>query len=171
MRHSFNWACRVAALALTLAWTGALPAEAPEALRNWYNDPFFQVSAALARCPEPAGPRQTEAQRHAHAHHRLERGTSCWLSGECRRPNAYAYDQDIARALQASLPPARALGRSSLWITVQGRVVQIEGCSRDPQAVRRLEVAARAVPDVLQVASHVYGGGQGEPPYRTLHAR
>ena len=36
---------------------------AAQELRNWFDDPFFQLTAAVAACPEPAGPRSTEAER------------------------------------------------------------------------------------------------------------
>lgn len=157
-----------AGLAGLLLSSVARAQDAPEALRNWFEDPFFPVSQALQSCPEPAGPRITQAERRLQMHHRAERGTTCWLSGACSRPTSYAYDGDIARALQRTLPPPQALARSSLWITVQGRVVYIEGCSRQRQPVAALEAVARRTGDVQQVVTNVYAGGRGRPPYRTL---
>src|SRR5690554_6479593 len=52
------------------------PQGAPE-LRNWFDDPFFQISSAIPDCPEPAGPFITEAERRAESHRRAEKGTTC----------------------------------------------------------------------------------------------
>ena len=77
----------------------AAHAEQP-ALQNWFNDPFFQVTHADPRCPQPAGPFVDERGRREQAHRRAEKGTTCWLAGECERPKAYAYDPGIAEAVQ-----------------------------------------------------------------------
>lgn len=85
-------------------------AQAP-VLQNWFDDPFFQVSAARPDCPEPAGPRVTAAERQQQSHRRAEKGTTCWLAGEagCERPNAFAYGRDIATAIRQALHGRRTL--------------------------------------------------------------
>lgn len=145
----------------------APPAGAAE-LRNWFDDPFFPVSAAIAGCPQPAGPFVDEANRRVQMHRRLEKGTTCWLAGKCEQPNAYAYDAAIAVALRESFAAAPAAQSGSLWITVQGRVVYIEGCAPDPQrATAELEALARAAPQVEQVLAIVFDG-HGRPPYALM---
>ena len=59
----------------------------------------------------PLGPAYTEAERRVEAHSRLERGTTCWLAGQCAEPNAYRYDAANAIAAVAALrrDPALAL--------------------------------------------------------------
>src|SRR6185295_3263395 len=126
---------RLVATAL-LAATAAAADETP---RNWFDDPFFEISDFIADCPPPAGPFVDEAGRRVQAHRRAEKGTTCWLAGACERPNAYAYDRDIAAALQAALRERPPLAGSSLWVTVQGRVMYIEGCATTPSEVDALQ--------------------------------
>lgn len=159
---------RIAGPALLLATALAARAEpAAPPLQNWFNDPFFPVSAAIPDCPEPAGPFTDAADRRLQAHRRAEKGTTCWLAGECERPNAYAYDADIAAAIKAALAgnnhPFAA--SSSLWVTVQGRVVYIEGCIRAPTTAAALEHFVRALPHVQQ-ATAIVREGAGAVPYR-----
>ena len=79
----------------------ASSAAPPGERRNWYNDPFFALSHAIADCPVPLGPMMTHAQMEDDAHYRVERGTTCWLAHKCTKPNSYLYDADIASAIRA----------------------------------------------------------------------
>jgi osmotically-inducible protein OsmY len=104
------------------------------------------------------------------AHHRAERGTSCWLRGECSEPNAYRYDAGIAADLQQAFAAAPGmLEGSSLWLTVQGRVVYLEGCVPDAARATALEALARARPGVQQALALVRLGPRGALPYRPLY--
>jgi hypothetical protein len=154
---------------LAMLW-GAMPLAAQDAAerRNWFSDPFFQIAAQAPRCPVPLGPYLTVAEQRAEAHYRAERGTSCWLAGRCARSNAYAYDQDIARALQARVGELKPATGSSLWVTVQRRIVFIEGCVPDRRRVAALEAWAKGVPDVEQVLVNVSTRSKAPAPYRTL---
>ena len=143
----------------------APPADEDER-RNWFDDPFFQISADVPDCPLPMGPYMTEAERRVQTHHRAEKGTTCWLAGQCERPSFYAYDQDIAAALRLALhrhPPAQP---STLWVTVQGRVVYIEGCATDDTVAAALEATARSVEHVQQAIAVVRTDPSARPPYR-----
>jgi hypothetical protein len=81
------------ALAASVSTCGAQPAEE---LQNWFNDPFFQISASIPDCPIPAGPFVNESDRRVQAHRRLEKGTTCWLAHECERHrHIRAYDKRI----------------------------------------------------------------------------
>ncbi|AGW94777.1 MULTISPECIES: hypothetical protein [Cupriavidus] len=142
--------------ALALA---AMPAPAADAgagaLLNRGNDPFLQVSARIPACPEPAGPRITEAQWRHDAHHRIEQGNHCWTEGRCRLSNAFQYDREIADSLRrrletlsATLPGWRD---SSLWITVSGRWLVVQGCVRPGFAVAPFLAALGEVADVERV--------------------
>lgn len=154
-------------LALLLGPMPCLAQDAAER-RNWFNDPFFQIAAQAPRCPVPLGPDLTAAEQRAEAHYRAERGTSCWLAGRCARSNAYAYDQDIARALQARVGALKPVTGSSLWVTVQRRMVFIEGCVPDRRRVAALQAWAKDVPDVEQVLVNVSTRRNAQAPYRTL---
>lgn len=135
---------------------------------NRFGDPFEAVSADIADCPEPRGPRITTAEMRVQAHARAERGTTCWLKGECSEPNAFRYDAGIAAALRGPLAGAAALHPSSLWFTVQGRVVYLEGCVARAEQVATLEALARGLPDVQQAVALVRVG-HGPLPYRRLN--
>ena len=158
-------------LLLLVAAARTFPAQAGEELQNWFNDPFFQISASLADCPLPAGPFVTESDKRVQAHHRAEKGTTCWLAKECDRPNAYAYDQDIASAFQAALPHGNPFPDTTLWVTVQGRVLYIEGCAREESVVAEVEAFARALPYVQQAVAIVRTDPLSRPPYRLRATR
>lgn len=159
-----------AAAAVAAALVAAAAAQAPAELRNWFDDPFVQLSAAIAHCPEPLGPRATEPQMLRQTHHRLERGTRCWLEGRCARQSAYDYDRDIAARLAAAWTENPEFARSTIWATVQGRVVYLEGCVRTPSLGAKLEAFARGIPDVDLAVAFVFRPGAATPPYRTLEA-
>lgn len=156
-------------MVLMLLWlVGSVPAQAEER-RNWHNDPFFSISRDIPDCPMPAGPFVTAEQALAEQHHRAERGTTCWLVGKCDRPTSYAYDQDIATAIKAALPGAASLlVDSSLWVTVQGRVVYIEGCAASPHVSRQLEKLIIGLPYVEIAVGKIGVGEIEEPPYTVL---
>lgn len=164
---------RPAPLAL-IGLAAACQAQAPEPTRNWFDDPFFQLASGVPDCPLPAGPFVTEAEHRAEAHHRAEKGTSCWLAGECERANAYAYDRDIAAALRAALerdaPLVSRLSASSLWVTVQGRIVTFQGCASDTALAPALEAWARRLPRVQQAVAALRTDPAARPPYREREA-
>jgi hypothetical protein len=157
------------AAVLVISSFGASAAE----LRNWFDDPFFQVTSAVPGCPEPAGPRVTAAERLAQSHRRAEKGTTCWLAKEegCQRAIAFAYDRDIASEIRAAMQASGQFRDTSLWITVQGRVVYAEGCvAREAQGAE-VEQLVRSLPHVQQVISIVMVKGKAAPPYRLIGAR
>lgn len=160
-------------LGLLLARAASAQPTAGEALRNWFNDPFFALRQDQADCPEPAGPRVTETERRAQAHRRAEKGTTCWLAGEpdCAQSSAYRYDAGIADAVQADAALGPALVGSSVWITVQGRVVYAEGCVRDAAQAEALEHRLRAQPHVQQVIPLLRLQASQRPPYRVVPGR
>jgi hypothetical protein len=157
----------VAAFLLT---TGSA-AQPSDALQNWFNDPFFPITAALPDCPLPAGPFTDEADRRVQAHRRLEKGTTCWLAKECDRPNAYAYDADIASAIQQAVHERNPFPDTTLWVTVQGRVVYIEGCARDEAQAGRIESFIRDLPHVQQATAILRTDPAARPPYKLRHPR
>ena len=139
-------------LLLVPVLAGAQPQpEPPPDKRNWFDDPFFQLSAGLPSCPVPEGPLLTFEEQRREAHGRIERGTSCWLAGRCRDSNAYRYDKALAPQVEAALKAVPGVERGSVWVTIQRRWVFLEGCVPSPQLAQQLESAARAVPDVETV--------------------
>ena len=170
-------------LVMGLLLAGAAPAALaqpalPDDRKNWFDDPFFQVSSALAACPQPEGPMLTFEEQRKEAHWRAERGTSCWLAGACRESNAYRYDKSLAAPVAAALKAVPdAVNNSSVWVTIQRRWVFLEGCASSAALAAQLEDAAKAVPDVetvvpmLRVSAHASSpypvatpAGPGSPP-------
>jgi hypothetical protein len=138
----------------------------PDERRNWFDDPFFQVSEGLAACPRPLGPLLTFDEQRREAHWRAERGTSCWLAGACSDSNAYRYDKALApKVAQALLSVPGVAGGSSVWVTVQRRWVFLEGCVSSTAQARALERAARQVPDVETVVPMLSVGTRQAPRY------
>jgi hypothetical protein len=162
---------RVALFAvLVLSAVGAAAQEeAPR--KNWFNDPFFQVRDGMPACPEPRGPLLTDAEMKAESHGRIERGTSCWMAGQCAQPNAYLYDAGIAEAIRQRFAQNEAYRDASLWISVKRRFVWVEGCVRDAKEAGALEEMVRSLPDVERVFVDVMAGTIGKPPYPLLHAK
>lgn len=155
--------------ALTLIATAPLSATAENnELKNWFGDPFFQVRSALPACPLPLGPLLTEKQTGKEAHYRAERGTTCWLSGRCDKPNAYLYDPEIADAVRIRFDDAALLREASLWITVQRRFVFVDGCVPARYRPGSIEKELRSIPNVEHVIVNVMHGTAGKPPYQTL---
>lgn len=139
--------------------------------RNVYGDPFFALVADDPGCPLPAGPFITAAEQRAEAHHRAEKGTSCWLAGRCATPNADAGDVALGAAVQAALAAqAPRWAGASLWVTVQAAVVVVEGCTDDPALPPALEAAAVAVPGVQRAIAILRTERDAPPPYRTRSA-
>ena len=143
---------------------------ADDGLQNWFGDPFFQITAAVPDCPLPAGPFTDAHDRQVQSHRRAEKGTTCWLAKECDRPNAYAYDQDIAAAFQAAVRARHPFPETSLWVSVQGRVVYVEGCAASEAIVPEVEAFARSVPHVQQATAIIRGRESARTPYRVRPA-
>jgi hypothetical protein len=126
----------------------AAVAPAQDTLRlNPFDDPFVQATAGRA-CPAPLGPAYTDAQTRAEAHYRAERGTSCWLAGECSEPSAYRYDARLAGNAVAALRSDALLADSAIWVVVERRFITLQGCVADAAQAARAEALARAVADV-----------------------
>ncbi|HEY9066297.1 MAG TPA: BON domain-containing protein [Burkholderiaceae bacterium] len=146
----------------------AQTAASADELHNWFDDPFFAISSAIGDCPVPAGPFVDEAVRRSQAHRRAEKGTTCWLAREpdCERSNAFGYDREIALSLQAALRERNPFADTSLWVTVQGRIVYIEGCVARAAQEPELEAFVRALPHVQQAIAIVRTDPAARPPYR-----
>jgi hypothetical protein len=137
-------------------------------LRNWFDDPFFTVREGVSDCPVPLGPLTNGDERRTQTHTRSERGTRCYLEGRCTKPNSYLYDKDIADGVRARFAASRAYRDASLWVTVQRRIVWIEGCVAPGYRSGSLERLVRDVPDVELVVVNVRQGLRGAIPYRRL---
>lgn len=155
----------IAILVLALS---PLTGSAADVLRNWFDDPYFQVRSGIRGCPVPRGPFATEDEMRHETHYRSERGTRCWLEKKCSKPSSYLYDPDIAAALRSRFASDRRFRDASLWVTVQRRWAWIEGCVRSRHEQAQLERLARSIPDVELVIVNVSAPRSGPPPYRTM---
>ncbi|HET9024366.1 MAG TPA: BON domain-containing protein [Burkholderiaceae bacterium] len=149
-----------------LFWLAHSPSA--EELKNWFDDPYFVVRSAVRACPVPRGPFISEADMRRSAHGRAERGTGCWLEGKCSKSNAYHYDAAIADEVRKRFAASRALAQSSLWVTVQRRIVWVEGCSADRRAGSEVERLLRGIPDVTQVRVNIASEASSRPPYPAM---
>jgi osmotically-inducible protein OsmY len=153
-----NFASLLHRCSLALALAGCASsqaAQAEELLQNYFNDPFLQVTSAIASCPPQQGPRISLAEMQAETHWRAERGTSCYRSGRCRLPNAYLYDQEIIpRAAKAILADGR-FAESSIWVEGQRRWVWLKGCVRSSEASHAVEQLVRNIDDVEAVINEL----------------
>lgn len=157
---------RILLLSFLLFPSSSVLAQEPE-FQNWFNDPFFRISNEIANCPMPRGPYTTEKQRLAEAHHRAERGTTCWLVGKCDRPTSYDYDEDIAVAIKQSVARDNPFPLSTLWGTVQGRVVYVQGCASNKIAVQ-VEKYLMDQPYVEIAVAKIMTTSDSEAPYPVL---
>lgn len=80
---------------------------------NAFGDPFVQATGGLHGCPVPLGPLYSADEARAEAHGRTERGTTCYLSGWCRLPNAYLYDKEIIPRVQRHIVADGRFGASA----------------------------------------------------------
>lgn len=155
-------------LALVALLAAAAPVLGEEVVRNWFEDPFFQVRNGMPNCPMPLGPYVTESQRLHETHYRSERGLRCYLEKKCAKPSSYMYDADIAAAVRARFEASPALRDATLWITAQRRFVWVEGCVASKDGRKRIEALLKDVPDMERLIVFVWNGRDGPAPYRTL---
>ena len=142
----------------------------PEILKNWFEDPFFQVRNGMVDCPTPLGPFTNETVKKQESHWRVERGTSCWIAGKCRLPNSYYYDKDIAAAVKQTFDATTGFQTDSIWLMFQRRFVWIEGCIANPADAEALKALVAATPDVEEVIVHLRSNPQAPLPYPQIPA-
>lgn len=135
--------------------------------RNWFDDPFLQVTSALPGCPAPAPPGMTEEEMRAEAHVRAQHGTSCYRSGRCRLPNSYLYDKELIPRVAQYLRMDGRFDDTSVWVLGERRLVTLMGCVRTPEQAEQMEKAVLRVDDVMGVANFLSIGTSAAPRYRT----
>ena len=125
--------------------------QAPVARTNAFNDPFVQVTSAIAACPVPEGPLYTEAEVRELAHVRSQHGGSCHRVGRCRLPNSYLYDAEIIPRVQRYLREEGRFDDTSVWVLGERRLVTLKGCVQSAEQARALEKAVELMDDVMGV--------------------
>jgi hypothetical protein len=131
-------------LFLFLLGCAALACAQAQERKNFFDDPFVQVTSAIATCPVPPGPGVTKEELPARAHIRSQHGTSCHLSGRCRLANSYLYDKEI-------------IPRVVQYVRLEGerRLVTLMGCVRSKEQAAALEKAVALVDDVMGVINQL----------------
>ena len=145
---------------------------AGEPLANRGNDPFFQVSTAIAQCPEALGPLTTPQEWLDDAHYRIERGNSCWIEGRCRLSNAYLYDAEIAESVRRRLQnidfTTHWSEKSTLWLMLQRRFIYVQGCVSPDFDKARFLFELEKTADVDKVIDNTTTDPRARPfPYKT----
>jgi hypothetical protein len=149
----------------------ACSAAATEPLRlNPFGDPFVVATAGGPPCAAPLGPASSDAEIRTQSHQRAERGTSCWLAGRCSEPNAYRYDPRVAQAVVQALQAQPELADTRIWVTVERRIVTLEGCIAHAEQAALAETTARRTPDVDLVLPMLSAPGEA-PRYRLAPGR
>jgi osmotically-inducible protein OsmY len=57
------------------------------------------------------------------------------------------------------------VNKGSVWVMIQRRWVYLQGCVPNAALAKKLERAARALPDVETVVPDLMVGTRGKPPY------
>ncbi len=96
MKRTSSLSVLLAASSLSLLMCASAGTAA--SLANRGNDPFLHVSSAIAPCPTPRGPFQTQQEWLDDAHYRIERSNSYWIAGRCRLSNSYDYERKSPKA-------------------------------------------------------------------------
>jgi len=123
--------------------------------RNWFDDPFVQLTHGIADCPVPEGPLATLEESRTEGHVRSERGTRCYLEGRCRLPNSYQYDKGIMALVQKSVSGDARWKDTSVWALGQRRWVYLKGCVRTKEQSQDLERWVKGVDDVERVINEL----------------
>jgi hypothetical protein len=128
---------------------------ADEERSNYFDDPFLQVTTAIPHCPKQEVSKLTPAEVQEETHWRTQRGTSCFLAGRCRLPNAYLYDKEIIpRVKQAILVDGR-FGDTSIAVEGRRRWVWLKGCVARPEQSLAVEQLVRNIDDVESVINQL----------------
>jgi hypothetical protein len=133
--------------------------------RNFFNDPFAQVTHALPACPMPAGPLFSDAEAKAEEHARSQRGVSCYMAGRCRLANAYLYDREIMPRVERAIHAAGRFEGTSIWAYVQRRWVWLQGCVNSETESEEVERLIRNIDDVEAVINELSVGVARQPRY------
>jgi hypothetical protein len=133
--------------------------------RNFFNDPFIQVTHALPACPVPAGPLYSDEEAKADAHGRAQRGVSCYMAGRCRLANAYLYDREIIPRVAQAIHADGRFEHTSIWAYGQRRWVWLQGCVNSEADAQALERLIRNIDDVETVINELSVGVTARPRY------
>lgn len=151
-------------VSLLLCLAVACPAMAQER-KNYFEDPFVQVTGGVAGCPAPRPPGMTEQELRDAAHVRAQHGGSCYRSGRCRLPNSYLYDKEIIPRVAQYIRQDGRFEGTSVWVLGERRLVTLMGCVQSPEQSEQLERAVMLVDDVMGVINYLQVDPKAKPRY------
>jgi hypothetical protein len=151
MNRAICIAALVAAAFPTAAALAAEPRRIPEERANFFDDPFAQVTHAIAECPVPHGPEITREDMRRQTHYRAERGLRCYQAGKCRLPSSYMYDKEIIARVEKAIRVDGRFTDSSIWAEGQRRWVWLKGCVRSAEEAKAAVQLVREIDDVERV--------------------
>lgn len=132
------------------AWACGCLLAAHAAAQVLAGDPVEVATHALPGCPMPED-EPSAASAPAQAHGRVERGTSCYLSGRCRLPNSYLYDREIVPRVVLAIHAAGIYEATSIRVLGSRRWVYLQGCVASPAQRESLDALVRSIDDVEAV--------------------
>lgn len=146
------------------SWTWS----ADEAATNVFDDPFVHATDGVPGCPVPPPPHYTPDEARAVAHERAQRGVSCYLAGQCRLMNSYAYDAEIVARAVVALTVDERYRDTSIWLLGQRRWVYVKGCVSSHNQRTEIVERVRHIDDVQMVFDEltVVEPGRSAPPSR-----
>jgi len=147
-----------------IGWAVLACAHAQER-KNYFDDPFVQVTSAIPGCPVPRGPAVTKEEMPALAHIRAQHGTSCHLSGRCRLANSYLYDKEIIPRVVQYIRLDGRFNDTSIWVLGQRRMVTLMGCVKSREQAAALQKSVELVDDVMSVIDQLGAGTAEQPRY------
>ena len=153
------------ALLLVLLGCAAATSAVAEERKNYFNDPFEQVTSGIANCPVPQAPGITQSEMPALAHIRAQHGTSCHLSGRCRLANSYLYDKEIIPRVQQYIRRDGRFDDTSVWVLGERRIVTLMGCVKTKEQAVEMERSVLLVDDVMGVVNQLQVGTRAKPRY------
>lgn len=133
--------------------------------KNYFEDPFMQVTNAVTACPVPRPPGMTEQKLRDAAHVRAQHGGSCYRSGRCRLPNSYLYDKEIIPRVAQYIRQDGRFDGTSVWVLGERRLVTLMGCVQSLEQAEQLERAVMLVDDVMGVINLLQVDPEARPRY------
>ena len=138
---------------------------------NTFEDPFEQITSAVAGCPVPRPPGMTEAELRNEAHVRAQHGGSCYRAGRCRLPSSYLYDKEIIPRVALTIRQDGRFNNTSIWALGERRLVTLMGCVGSAEESAQIERAVGLIDDVMGVINYLMVGTQGKPLYPTAGSK
>lgn len=119
---------------------------------NPFDDPPPQrATHGIADCDAPVARRWTPDEARREAHQRVERGTSCWLAGQCPPGGDYRGDDVVNARVASAIAADPRFATTSVWVETLRKFVTIKGCLASAEQGPALEALVRRIEGVKLV--------------------